>query len=32
MRVRVEVAVFTVSHGTLEVLLGWGPVGTWTGP
>ena len=32
MRVRVEVAVFTVRHGTLEVLLGRGPAGTWTLP
>jgi 8-oxo-dGTP diphosphatase len=32
MRVRVEVAVFTVRHGTLEVLLGRGSGGTWTLP
>jgi 8-oxo-dGTP diphosphatase len=32
MRVRVEVAVFTVRRGTLEVLLGRGSGGTWTLP
>jgi 8-oxo-dGTP diphosphatase len=32
MRVRVEVAVFTVRRGRLEVLLGRGPGGTWTLP
>lgn len=36
MRVRIEVAVFTVRQGRLEVLLGRGPGGTWllpsTGP
>jgi 8-oxo-dGTP diphosphatase len=32
MRVLVEVAVFTVRHGTLEVLLGRGSGGTWSLP
>lgn len=32
MRVRVEVAVFTVRQGRLQVLLGRGPGGTWSLP